>query len=286
MSAVPKKLGHHRRRMSPGSSVLGEGGFGKVVTNVRLPGIAHKLLKSSVSCSEAATEYAAHKRIYAVFREFMAAHPSLNTRVAVPAPHQFTQCPQACNMGKCRPCGPPYHCMYSMKKVVSGRPDGVAVHVLLNRDYPQAEGKLVFVEDVPSMPHTTRLNASMREAGRPRGAFLGIPQLEAAGFEPVRLAYHMGILFEIIVVAGLVPMDVEYVLGMPPGSRARPSMRAAGCLWAMDFGMVHDRKNFDPEMDMYIPHADTTPELVPAFKEGRALVRAWAGWHKRKYSLS
>lgn len=280
---MPKARARKPTTFHPGSNVLGQGGFGVVVSNARTPAVAHKLMKNHMTCSSAAKEYDIHKRVYAVYQRFVAAHPKLRAVIAVPKPFQLSPCKERTCVGRsCYPCGPPYHCMYSMQRVRSGRADSLMRHVMLNTWYPTFQGTIQFVRhNAQQIKHTEYVNNEMRKKNKPRGAFLGAPQLRAAGLDLGTLAHSMGMLYQLVYVAGSVPKDVEYVLGMPPASRAKASIKGARCLWAMDFGMADDA-DFDPELDMYIPQAPAAddpanfPNLLTPFEQGRSLVKAWA----------
>lgn len=250
--------------------LLGQGGFGIVMTNARDDGTAHKLMKTHVTCKEAKAEHANHARIYAVFKRFIAAHPQYTRALSVPAALGFSSC-TGCHGPACHACHEPYHCVYSMTRVRSGRRDGLMEHVILSEDDQAYTGKVFFVSlNQNAVPNSTYVNAALKRKG-PRGAFLGLEQLQRRRLDPKKLARHMGILYQLVREAGLQPKDVEYVLGVPP----RASGGAATCLWAMDFGMTN--QPFTPQemaFDMYIPkHGD---RLYPFFEEGLELVRVWA----------
>jgi hypothetical protein len=263
------------RSFSPSIStdVVGQGGYGVVVENGKRHDVVHKLMKTHVGCAKAMQEYVIHQMVYDTCKAFVTDHPSLKSVIAVPKPILYFPCQESCRSNECFPCGPPYHCMYSMEKVVSGRRDGLMRHVLLNTDSEGFTGKIHFVSTNASpVNNSTYVNNVTKQLAGPRGAFLGVQQLQ--GHDPKNLARSMGILFELIITAGAVPMDVEYVLGMPPGSRAKVSIENAKCMYVMDFGMSN-QADFDFELDMYLPQ-ESDPEMFQAFTEGRGLVANWA----------
>lgn len=258
-----------------GTDVLGHGGYGLVMGNATRADVAHKLIKRGTDCEDARREFDMHRRIFATYRAFVAAHPDLRASIAVPEPLRFSACRSGgCAGRECYPCGPPFHCMYSMARVRSGRADGLARHVLLNADAASYGGKIYFVNKaIPAASNATYVNAEMRRHAQPRGAYLGIPQLRAAGRDVRELARRMGMLHRLIEVAGYAPADVEYVLGMPPGARRKSSLDLAGCLWAMDFGLAGSPE-YDPELELSLPQPGQ-PEYLH-FVEGAAVVTAWA----------
>lgn len=261
--------------------VVGQGGFGVVMRNRTNGTLVHKLMKSGVQCHEAEKEYDNHRRIYETYAKFVKSHPTLARSIAVPKPHVFMSC-KSCRGSLCHVCTEPYHCVYTMDGVVSGRRDGLMEHVILNEIYENQGGQIYFVNH-PRMPNSTYVNAAKKRMG-PRGAFLAQSQLAKRNVDVREMARNMGMLFQIIIAAGVTPHDAEYVLGMPPPSSTGQLRRAttgggvgrATCLWAMDFGMAHKPYTADDmEMDMYVPSADDDPTLHAHFLQGRAVVREW-----------
>lgn len=261
-----------------GTRILGSGGFGTVMQDATRTNIAHKLMSTHVQCKQSEREYNIHKDIYATYAAFVAAHPNFRERIAVPKPVAYQPCQNACR-GKCYPCGPPYHCAYSMQRVDSGRADGIMRHVLLNTDYENFGGTVMSRDSGRIGRHTNYINNKTKRAvGGTRGAMLGQRQLTNFGFNLERLAYDMGMLFQIIKVAGWQPKDVEYVLGMPPRLAGRRTLRSsaqlAKTLYAMDFGMCDQRMTLqDVDYDMYVPGEDDP--LRATFNAGRQVVNAW-----------
>ena len=229
------------------STILGHGGYGVVVSDASDPHVAHKLMRAHVTLGDAKTEFDNHRRIFSMWTKFSRDHEHVAVRV--PKPMAFVE-------------GSPR--MYSMEKVVSTRPDGLAEHVLLNEDDPQFFGKVMFSHG-PNVDVAHTISEQDKDEKRPRGAFLGPTQLVERGYDVYDLAWRMGILFELIEsTPGMSAFDVEFVLGKDDA------------LWAMDFGLCH--LPLTPSQmgwDLYLPQPEHDPKLHSSFETGRSVVRDW-----------
>ena len=228
--------------------------------------MVHKLIKKNTSCSEAKAEFSRHQKIYDMYVAFISDHPGLKKKVAVPKPHLFINDHNPKS---------PYVCSYSMERVVSRRRDGLAEHVMLNPNYTFVGGKIMFVRG-NSVPLNTYVSGDVKKAQQPRGAFLHIKQLQNRGYDVNDLAFRMGVLVQLIIVAGQKPKDVEFVLGCAPRQFSTASnanqFKTTPCLWVMDFGMTHENA-YDEEMEPTIPEVGDERRVY--FDMGKRCVAAW-----------
>lgn len=237
--------------MNIDDAVIGSGGFGVVIVDPEDKTRVIKLMRPLVQCFDAQREYANHRSIYTAYSRFVRDHHELRHRVAVPDPVGFNICTDDL-IANCMN----YNCSYTMERVSSSRRDGLQQHVLLNEDHQYMAGFIYFAEkDVAKVPATVTLTPQDKRAKRPRGAFLGIRDLEMRGMNVRDTAYLMGVLHGFVYKAGLHPKDVEIVLD------------ASNTLVMYDFGMVNEGYTSDDrEFDMYVPGEDDP--LVGPYTQG------------------
>lgn len=271
--------------------LIGQGGFGSVVVEKNKPTIAHKLMKNHVVCKKAQIEFENHRKIYEMYRAFISdtMHRQWRGLLAVPEPYVLLDCSKCkYRSNECtNPCTHEYHCAFSMERVKSYRRDSLAEHVLLDGESQGYSKQLWFVKPDKngsvSMRNNTNVNNALegtRSRG-PRGSFIGLDALARKGLNPLNMAVLMGILYELVIAAGLQPQDIEYVLGKSPVQGQKH------CLWIMDFGMVDEP--YDETGDMYTPkdpamyiepkpiqELQTDVKLFENFVRGRHVVQQWA----------
>jgi hypothetical protein len=235
-----------------GVEVIGAGGFGIIVKRDGYDTVT-KLFRQAVTCIDSEREFGYHLRIYAKFNEYMDAK-QWAPLITIPKPLDFIQ---SSDSESIIVCGQTFKCQYIMEEITSSRVDKIQEHVLLNEDNEVFDQKIM-CKSIDSVSSDVVMTKEMKAECEPRMAVLTRKSIDARGLSSEELGRNMGILYQIVLSAGLNPKDAEFALQYHDGNVK---------LAMYDFRMAGDPFDEDDSIfDIYIPQEG---ELADRFREGR-----------------